>query len=206
MQEKPPFVGDTSVLVAFSGVGQMTLLREITGRIAIPSAVRRELVDDGAGWIAAREAQEIVVRGDWISTVHLAEASIQMMDDLNLDPGEREVISLAAAWQCTPLIDEKTGRRAAELIGLRPLGTLGLLRVAKASGRIEKVAPLLSSMIRQSNLRFSKRLLQKFLRHIGERCPLNEEQHSNREYMQSGPIEAEFRVQALRFLNQSALG
>lgn len=171
MQAKKPYVADTSVLVAFSGVGQMALLREITGRIAIPTAVRRELVDDGADWIAAREAQESVARADWITTEDLVKEAIPVIGDPKIDLGEREVISLAAAWQCTPLIDEKTGRSVAKLIGLKPLGTLGLLRIAKAWGRIERVGPLLESMIRESNLRYGDRLLQKFLADIGERWP-----------------------------------
>ena len=172
MQEKISFVADTSVLVAFSGVGKMALLRGITGRIAIPDAVRRELVDDGVGWVAAREAQESITRADWISAVDLSsEESIQVVDDPRIDTGEREVISLAAAWQCTPLIDEKMGRSVAEALGLRPLGTLGLLRIAKLCGRIERVSPLLKSMIRRSNLRYGDRLLQQFMSNIGERWP-----------------------------------
>ena len=171
MQVKVSFIPDTSVLVAFSGVEQMTLLRAITGRIAIPAAVRRELVDDGVGWLAAREAQESITRADWIVTVDLAKESIRVVDDPRIDTGEREVISLAAAWQCTPLIDEKTGRRAAETIGLRPIGTLGLLRIAKERRLIERVGPLLKSMIRRSNLRYDDRRLREFFHSIGERWP-----------------------------------
>ena len=171
MQVKVSFAADTSVLVAFSGVEQMTLLRAITGRIAIPAAVRRELVDNGVGWLAAREAQESIKRADWIVTFDLAKESIRVIDGPNIDLGEREVVSLDVALQCTPLIDEKTGRRAAETIALRPIGTLGLLRIAKERRLIERVGLLLKAMIHHSNLRYGDRLLRQFMNRIGERWP-----------------------------------
>ncbi len=171
MQGNVLFVADTSVLVAFSGVEEMPLLNNVLGRIAIPAAVSRELVDDGVGWVAAFTAQEAIIRGDWIVTVDLAQLGIEAIDNPRIDLGEREVVSLAAAWHCTPLIDEKTGRRAAEALGLRPIGVLGPLKIAKDRGNIGTVGPLLERMIRRSGLRYGDRLLREFMLSIGERWP-----------------------------------
>ena len=72
-----------------------------------------------------------------------------------LDPGESMVLALALSLRAAGddvevVLDDKRGRRAAQLLGLRLVGTAGLLVVAKAEGRIKDIAPLLDQLERAS--------------------------------------------------------
>jgi hypothetical protein len=63
------------------------------------------------------------------------QAPTVLQTDLNLDAGETEAISLALELHVPAiLIDEATGRRAAQAHGLRPLGTLAILVAADTHG------------------------------------------------------------------------
>ena len=58
-------------------------------------------------------------------------------------------LSLRAAGDDVEVVlDDKRGRRAAQLLGLRLVGTAGLLVIAKAEGRIKDIAPLLDQLER----------------------------------------------------------
>jgi len=63
------------------------------------------------------------------------------------------------------LIDERRGRAVATELGLRVLGTGGLLVAAKQSGHVAEVAPLLAAL-RERGYRLSDRLVEAIL----ERC------------------------------------
>ena len=68
-----------------------------------------------------------------------------------LDPGESMVLALAlslatAGDDVEVVLDERKGRRAAQAVGIRLVGTAGLLVVAKAEGRIERITPLLDQL------------------------------------------------------------
>lgn len=70
-----------------------------------------------------------------------------------LDPGEAMVLALAlslgtAGEDVEVMLDERKGRRAAQALGLRLVGTAGLLVLAKAEGRIERITPLLDRLER----------------------------------------------------------
>ena len=165
------FVVDTSVWVAFSAVKRLDVFWRILGRAAIPGAVYAELITEGVGWIEAEQAQEeISAKSNRVEIVDLDATGIERIDREGLDPGEREVISLAKAWKITPVIDEPKGRRIASKHGLRPIGTLGILALAVRQGVIASVGPIVVEM-RAKSLRFSDALLAEFMKNIGEQWP-----------------------------------
>jgi uncharacterized protein len=165
---KPVF--DTSVLVAFSSVLRMGLLQSLAPKAVIPGAVFRELVVQGSGWHNAEAAQCEARAGSWLRTVHLDQAGVTLVGSPSLDDGEREVISLALAWGATPVIDEPLGRREAQKLGLHPIGTLGLLGVAKRQGRINAIGPIIEEMT-WNGLRFGNTLIREFLLAFNEDWP-----------------------------------
>jgi predicted nucleic acid-binding protein len=56
---------DSSVLIHLSGIGRLGLLRELYGKLIVPSAVWREVVEEGMGRPGVIEVQE--ARGEgWI--------------------------------------------------------------------------------------------------------------------------------------------
>lgn len=170
MQEEIAIVFDTSVLVAFSCVDRIDLLKSLFPAAMIPGAVFRELVDQGIGWHGAEAAQREAVSKKWLATVFLGEERVALVGDPNLDDGEREVISLALAKGWIPAIDEPFGRREAQILSLVPIGSLGILGIAKRRGLIAELDPLVSGM-KNRGIRLGDRLISRFLRQYGERWP-----------------------------------
>jgi predicted nucleic acid-binding protein len=148
----------------------MELLKQLISEAWIPSAVFRELVLQGGGWTEAKEAREEALAGDWLSRIDIHQAGIALVGNSRLDDGEREVISLALGRKLTPIIDESLGRREADRLGLVPIGTLGLLALAKERKLIPNLGPVILEM-KSRGLRFGDPLISDFLARLGERWP-----------------------------------
>lgn len=86
-----------------------------------------------------------------------------------IDPGEAEAIALALEVSADLLLmDERVGREAAEHLGLRPMGVIGLLIEAKRRKRVEAVKPLLDALRDRAGFRISGQLYARILADTGE--------------------------------------
>lgn len=133
-----PVVCNTSPLIALSDIGYLDLLRAVYGRIIIPSEVRREALTVPVlpDWIDVRDPQR-VPRG-W-----------------NLDPGEMHAIALALELGARVIVlDDRSARAVAEQSGLSVIGTVGVILLARHSGVVPAVRPVLESL-RTSGFRLS---------------------------------------------------
>ncbi|MBI5568291.1 MAG: DUF3368 domain-containing protein [Chloroflexi bacterium] len=153
-------VSNTGPLIALASIGQLDLLRALFGRVHIPPAVRDEIQDD-VSVTALRSATWLIVNpvNDILAVQLLTEA---------LDAGESEALilakELAADWV---LIDERAATRRARSIGLRAIGTLGVLLLAKRQGLIAGLQPLLNDL-RAAGFHMSDLLYQQVLASAGE--------------------------------------
>jgi predicted nucleic acid-binding protein len=66
------------------------------------------------------------------------------------------------------LLDEKDARRAAEIIGLKVLGTLGLLVWAKREGHIKSLREQLEALQGKAQFRISSGLHDRAVQEAGE--------------------------------------
>jgi|SRR5690606_18328832 len=143
----PIIVSDASCLILYSNIGEFELLRKVFGQITITEIVSNEFKQPLPGWVQISNPKG-----------HL---HFQLKD--RLDYGEATSISLAAEIKGSLLIiDELKGRRIAKDLNIRITGSLGILVAAKNLGIIESVKPVLRK-IKQTNFRFSDKLLQKVL-------------------------------------------
>ena len=81
--------------------------------------------------------------------------------------GEAEVIALARERDCTAVLDDRQARAAARRLGVRLLGTAGVLLRAKWAGLVPHVAPLLGALD-AAGFRIGAPLRAEVLRRAGE--------------------------------------
>jgi uncharacterized protein len=128
-------VSNSSPLIALTQINRLDLLRQLHPAVSVPPAVAREVaptVGSLPNWLTIRELTR-PLRPDRVNAA--------------IGPGEREVISLGLEL-ATPLLilDEQPARRLATSLGLRVIGTVGLLLAGKAHGFIGAVKPELDRL------------------------------------------------------------
>ena len=164
----PACVADTSPLVALSSIQRLDLLRVVFDEVRIVPAVFAEIVTEGVGWWQAKQLQDDIRDGKWMH--RCAAISSALERDLRSrlgGSGEAEVIALAVHQRLPVLLDELAGRRAAGALGLTIIGSLGVLRRAKAGGHIDRIRPLATAMV-EAGIYFHDSLLERFYREIDE--------------------------------------
>ena len=156
----PNVVSDTGPLIALAGIGQLNLLHQLFGQVFIPPAVHHEIQDE--------TSRAAMATANWISLHSVQDTfAVQVLRE-ELDPGESEAITLARELAVDGLvIDERAARRKAQAVGLRVIGTLGILLLAKSQGHLAELKPWLDQL-RRENFRLSDALYAQALHDAGE--------------------------------------
>jgi predicted nucleic acid-binding protein len=161
-------VANSSVLISLGAIQQLTLLRQRFSEVLIPQAVWQEIVIEGKGQPGAQEVQS----SDWIKVQKVKDRAIVQLLQAGLDRGESEVIALAQEVGADlVLLDEKDARAAAERIGLKVLGTIGILIWAKKAGHIPNLQEQLDALRDKAKFRISTELYNQALKVVGESSP-----------------------------------
>lgn len=111
-------------------------------QIIIPPGVKQEVIDKGkqVGGPEAGLIEQAMSEG-WISQVNLSDrergVALQLRQGTRLAQGEVDSLAVARVRTLEVLLDDKEARAMAEALGLRYLGTIGLLFEAYVSGRRE---------------------------------------------------------------------
>lgn len=126
-------VVDTSCLITLSKIGKVELLKEIFPEIFVPGAVEEEF---------GYELPE------FLRVVAIKDKDLLEFSTSSLGPGESEVLTLAVELNADGvIIDEKKGRKEAKKLGLKLLGTLGLLLLAKKRGLIDDLEDMVDKIV-----------------------------------------------------------
>ncbi|HEY7066931.1 MAG TPA: DUF3368 domain-containing protein [Chloroflexota bacterium] len=153
------------ILYAYARIGRLELLRQVFTELLVPAAVYDEVTVKGVG----RPGAAAVAAAGWIRPQ--AVLNRQTVDALQgeLDPGEAEVIALAAEihGQVTAILDDRIGRRLAHERHIEMLGSAGVLLVAKQRGVISLVRPILDEL-RAAGLRLGEQAYRRVLSDAGE--------------------------------------
>lgn len=151
-------VSDTTPIHYLGLIEEIHILPALYGRIVIPRRVFDELQQPKTPDVVKAFAAS---RPVWLD-VRIISTPIPLTL-AHLDRGEQEAITLALEVQADALlIDEAKGRDAAELHGLKIVGTLGILSDAAKIGLCELDTAY--GKLRQTNFRARETLYQHFLK------------------------------------------
>jgi predicted nucleic acid-binding protein len=141
----------------------LDLLQKLYSEVLIPEGVYEE-VTHSIAMLGAKQIKDAT----WLCRAQLSPPPDPFLLG-DLGRGEAEVISLALEKKADRvLIDERKGRRIAELIyHLRVTGSGGILLKAKKSGYIEAVRPLMGAM-RKNGYYLADNLLNSICQAAGE--------------------------------------
>ena len=125
-------VADASCLIVLHNIQELPLLQKLFGEVFITKEVRNEFGLDLPAWIEIKEIQNKFQ---------------QNALNLILDDGEASSIALSLETVNSLLIiDEKKGRRIAQELGLKIIGTLGVILRAKEEGLIDSIEAILENL------------------------------------------------------------
>jgi len=158
-------VSNTTPLIGLAAIQRFELLKHLFGELRIAQAVYDEAVATGR---EAGGAKREVSTANWIKTVRVKDRlAVEVLLD-ELDLGEAETIVLAcelgADWV---LMDEKKGRRKLAQMGVKKIGTAGVLLKAKQVGLLPAVRPELEQL-RQRGFSISQAIIAAVLRQANE--------------------------------------
>lgn len=160
-------VSDTSPLSNLAILGRLELLREQFAMVRMPPAVAREL--RALRNSEARQGLGEAVESGWLVEVSLPAAAPFPVELHGLDAGETEALRLALAIRADRvLVDEKEARQRAAALGLRSIGVLGVLLVARQNGRIESLAAEIARLRREAGFFVARELEVKMRALAGE--------------------------------------
>ncbi len=150
-------VSDTTALIILAKSDSLSFLSNLFKKIYIPQAVYNELV------VKDDIVKYKIEKFDKISIKTIKNIQIlHKVQNLNIDKGEVEAISLALELDLKLIIDEKKGRKIALNQGLKIVGILGILIENYRQKFISFDETLFSlKLFRANGLRISEELREK---------------------------------------------
>lgn len=158
MAEK--IVTNTSPLLAFARMQAFEFIGKLPYEFVCPAEVETEIL------VGAKQGYKTEIP-HWLQVIKL-QSSLSPLAVAALDTGEAAVIQLAIEQNIkTVCIDERAGRRAASAVGLKVVGSLGLLGKAKTLGLITEVKPYIEKA-KSGGIFYDDKLIEPFLKSLGE--------------------------------------
>lgn len=144
--KRPPLVSNTTLLLYLGRLGQAHLLPALFAEVYVPEQVALEL---DAGRLFRPDTLN-PRKLDWAKVVPVSEEEIGALPPNRLGVGEQAVIAFAIVHGYPVAgLDDQEARQFAEKVGLRVVGTIGVLLRAKQAGLISTMQPLLDEVQRQ---------------------------------------------------------
>jgi len=158
-QEASIAVSNTSPLIALKHTGLLERISQLFQRIVVPPSVMREL-----GVKEKKYFQSLV----FLSVEEPRDERLVAVLETVVDGSEAEAIALALEKGSLLVIDDLKGRKLARRLGLRIIGTLGLLKTLKLKGLIREVKPAIERL-KEKGFYINNNLVDSLLRDLGEK-------------------------------------
>lgn len=146
-----PIVSDSSCLISLERIDQLHVLPALYEPVASPPEVHREFG----------------ISLPWLKVETPSDKTLVAALGLLVDEGEAEAIALACERAWRVVLDDRRARSVAARMGVRVIGTVGILVRAKQSGLAASLKPLLDNL-ESSGFHLSDALKREALRLAGE--------------------------------------
>ncbi len=142
-------ISDTSCLIILSKIGCLHILQSLFGEILITEEVKNEFGETLPDWIVIKKA---------------ASYEIEKILLLNVDEGEASAMALylEQTEDALLIIDERKGRIIAQELGIKIIGTIGILIKAEEKGLFTNLSEIIERL-EQTDFRLSPKLKQQLL-------------------------------------------
>ena len=158
------WVIDSSPLIFLAKLNRLDILRKEVEEILIPPAVLEEI--SGQEDEASRQINEGL--RTWMEVQPVRNIRLLAVLKRELGDGESEAIALALETDAARIVlDDLDARRLAHRLGLRVVGTLGLLLAARLRGEIPSLRAEIERL-RHGGFRAAPALVAEILRSAGE--------------------------------------
>jgi predicted nucleic acid-binding protein len=137
-------ISNAGPIIHLTIIGKLSLLKELFGKIAIPEAVKIEVIEKGK---AFGKPDAILIEkeiGDWLEIVKNPEIKKEISEKSGIHFGELAVILIAKELNLPALIDDAAARSFAEVMGIEVVGSIGCLIKATKDGLISNSEALLA--------------------------------------------------------------
>lgn len=147
-----PAVTNSTCLIGLERIQRLDILPQVFSPITIPPAVQAE----------------VGITAPWLTVVAVQNQAVVATLKTQVDDGEAEAIALALeSGDVFVILDDLAARRVAIQLGLKVIGTVGMLLRAKQQGIISEIKPLLTSL-NEVDFRISAAIVQRALQLAGE--------------------------------------
>lgn len=154
-------VADTGPINYLIQIGEIEVLPRLVDKVVLPSQVQTELLHEGA---PAGVRAWAVNPPRWLEV----RSATQTIEEPDISATDREGIALARELNAAFLLmDDSQARRCAARLGVKTMGTLGLLEAAAAHGMIPLRATL--EKLRATSCFLSDELIEAVLKRDKER-------------------------------------
>lgn len=151
-------VSNTSPLIALKHAGVIDKLSLLFQKVIVPPSVMREL---------SVKEKDFFQSFSLIFVEKPHDKRIVAVLKTIVDEGEAEAIALALEKGNLLIIDDLKGRKLARRLGLKIIGTLGLLKIMKLKGAIREVKPAIERL-KKRGFYLSDDLVDRLLSDVGE--------------------------------------
>lgn len=142
-------IADTSCLILLGKINRLSLLQDFFKEVYITEEVNIEYGEP---------------LPDWIKIEKIKSELVQQSLELQLDKGEASAIALGLENEDSLLlIDERKGRKIAKELGLKIMGTLGILIKGKLEGKVPSLSDEINKL-KAVDFRISEKLIEQVLK------------------------------------------
>jgi len=133
-------VANAGPLIHLARINKLNLIHDLFKEIYIPEAVKTETVNEekDEGYTDAIAIEKVISSG-WIKVAKTKPNAEKLAEEAKISRGEAEAILLAKQMSTTKiLVDDARARRVARSLGLKPHGTIYILKLALVRETISK--------------------------------------------------------------------